>query len=220
VTAPSYDKEALELGETLIHSRSYDVKSYRIDAETIRLVGRVIDAKPPGLFVQGDPEALHVHDMTVSLTITFPDLQINAIDVTFVEHPHIECPGIVAAYEGLVGQSIAAGFSRFVNTTFGRQHGCTHIGALLKAMAPVAVQSMYSMRQLPHTNAGPAGLSKEWSGEERAMSMAFTLNSCHVWDEEGAYAKGAMSGESLGAPVWIEKRLTKLGREDEINGWE
>ncbi len=217
--AQRYDADALDSGDVLIHSRSYDVASFRVDDSTIRLDGRIIDAKPAGLFVKGDSTALPVHDMTVSLTLRFPELEIAAIDVGFSEHPHHECPGITTAYQQLVGQSIAAGFSRFVNATFGRQAGCTHIGALLKAMAPVAIQSIYSMRQLPHVDGQALG-AQEWTAEEKALSMAFTLNSCHVWDEHGDHARATMADEPTGAPVWIEKRHRELGSPELTANWE
>ena len=215
---PSYDQATLDAGEVLVHSRSYDVASYRIDAATLRVVGRIRDEKPAGLFVKDDDEPLTIHDMTVNLTLAFPAMEIRAIDVTFEDHPHSTCPGIAVAYQKLVGQSIAAGFTRYVNATFGRQHGCTHVVALLKAMAPVAIQSIYSMRQLPHVEGRPVG-DQDWSDEERAVSFAFTLNSCHVWDEDGEHAKASLAGVRSEAPVWIVKRLTKLDRTDEIANW-
>ena len=55
--------------EQLTHNRTYDIESYRIDSNTLRLRGRVTDAKTPGLFVADDPEPLDVHDMIVDLTI-------------------------------------------------------------------------------------------------------------------------------------------------------
>ena len=214
----SYDQASLDAGEVLVHSRSYDIGSYRIDAQTLRVVGRIQDQKPPGLFVPGDSEPLTVHDMTVNLTLSFPAMEILSIDVTFDDHPHSTCPGIAVAYQKLVGQSISAGFTRFVNSTFGRQHGCTHVVALLKAMAPVAIQSIYSMRQLPHEEDRSVG-DRDWTDEEKAISYAFTLNSCHVWDEDGDHAKASLAGTRTEAPVWIVKRLTKLDRMDELSNW-
>jgi hypothetical protein len=42
--------------------------------------------------------------------------------------------------------SIARGFNAKVRELFGSSRGCTHIGALLAAMAPVAIQTGWSMR--------------------------------------------------------------------------
>jgi len=210
-----FDAESLERNEILLHSRSYDIKTYRVDASTIRMVGQVVDAKPAGLLIADDPEDLHIHDMTVTLMVTFPLLEITAVEVRYAEFPHPECPGISSAYQALVGQSIAAGFSRFVNQTLGRERGCTHVGALLKAMAPVAVQTNYSMIRLPHDEHGPR--NDEWTPEQRQRSMAFTLNSCHIWAEDGPYAQAVANNEPGEAPVWLRNRLTKLGRENELN---
>ena len=198
-TPQNYDADSIEAGEVLLHTRTYDIKTYRVDATTVRMVGRVADAKPAGLVVANDPEDLYVHDMTVTLMIAYPHLEITAVEVGYSEFPHSECPGISSAYEALVGQSIAAGFSRFVNQTLGRERGCTHVGALLKAMAPVAVQTTYSLARLPHDENGPR--SEQWTPEQRERSMAFTLNSCHVWAEDGPYAQAVANDEPSEAPV-------------------
>lgn len=204
--------------EIPVHNRTYSVKSFRIDAETMRIRGRVTDTKPAGLYVPNDDEPLEVHDMVVDLVISYPTLVITSVEVVLDTHPHEACPSIEASYQQLVGSSIARGFGRQITTLFGGPNGCTHVGALLRAMAPVAVQSMYSMQA-----ADPEG-PKPWEREERdpeqaAMAQAFIRDSCHVWAADGPWMAKSMSGEPMEAPIWIRRRLEKLGRSDEIREW-
>jgi hypothetical protein len=60
-------------------------------------------------------------------------------------HPHDLCRAVEPHYDKLVGLSIARGFSAKVRELFGGPRGCSHVTALLLAMAPVAIQSMFSM---------------------------------------------------------------------------
>ena len=204
--------------EIPLHQRIYDVRTYRIDGSTIRLRGRVTDTKPAGLYVADDPEPLDVHDMIVDLVIGYPTLVIEHAEAVFETHPHSSCPGIETAYEALVGVSIARGFSRRVTELFGGVSGCTHVGALLKAMAPVAVQSMYSM-SLADPDAPARWRDREPSDDLKERAMAFTIDSCHVWAEDGPWVSAVRAGEATEAPVWIQNRLAKLGRLDEREQW-
>jgi len=205
--------------EIPIHTRTYSVKTYRLDGDHIRLRGHVTDTKPAGLYVDGDTEPLNVHDMVVDVVASYPFLEITSIDVVLDTHPHETCPSIEASYQQLVGTSIARGFSRTLTELFGGPNGCTHIGALLRAMAPVAVQSMYSMQLAdPDTSATPWDSGEE-DPEARARSQAFVRNSCHVWAEGGALMEGSVRGEPMEAPIWIRNRLEKLDRLDELRSW-
>lgn len=195
---------------TLIHHRTYDVFSYRLGPDQMMLRGIVHDQKPPGIYFEGDTEPLSVHHMVVDLTLAFPSLEITKADVTMNVTPHTNCNRIEPDYQKLVGLSIARGFSRQVKDLFGREAGCTHIGALLQAMAPVAIQSMWSMNSFDQPSSGgdPAG-----SEEGRERAMAFNLNTCHIWAEDGENVQAIRRGESLGVPVWAEQRLRELGRD-------
>ena len=200
--------------ELELHNRTYDIRSYKIDDSTLRLRGRITDTKPPGIYIVGDPEPLDVHDMVVDLVIEYPSLTITGVEVIFESHPHTNCPDIETDYPALVGESIARGFGRRVTELFGGPSGCTHVGALLRAMAPVAVQSIYSMRM---TASGSA--RREPSEEERRRARASTINSCHVRAEGGEWARAVADGSATEAPVWLEQRLRKLDRLDELSDW-
>ena len=198
-------------GSTLIHTRRYEVNTYRLDNTRFVLRGVMVDEKPPGLYVNSDPDVLWVHHMIVDLEIEMPTFRINKVDVQMREHPHARCTGIVPKYQELVGLSIARGFNNKVKELFGGPRGCTHIGALLSAMAPVAIQSSWSMRASSGEQRTPRS---EMTPEEREKGYALNLNTCHMWDEEGDMVAEIRRGDPMEVPVWMSKRLRKLGLDE------
>ncbi len=193
----------------LIHERAYIVRAYRRGLDTLILRGAVRDQKPPGLYLPEDPDPLTMHHMLVELQITFPALTITAVDVKLNVHPHTTCPNIEENYQALVGLSIARGFINKVRELFGGPRGCTHTTALLQAMAPVAIQSMWSFR-MAQADADGTG-TPFGSPESRAQSVAMNLNTCHVWAEDGEQVTAIRAGEPMEQPVWMSARLEKLG---------
>lgn len=192
-----------------IHHRQYHVRAFAEAADRLRLRGEVRDTKPPGLYFEGDPDPLDVHHMVLDLVLDFPSLTIVEADAEMFVTPHLDCVGIQPRYGDLVGVSIARGFNRKVNELFGAASGCTHITALLRAMAPVAVQSMWSMRTIyPDT-------SDSWrqaeTKEDKLAGMKFNLNSCHMWAEDGRLVTSILDGDGIEIPVWAERRIEALG---------
>lgn len=197
----------------LIHHRSYDVRAYRQSPTELRLRGTVQDQKPPGIYIDDD-QPLTVHHMVVDLLISFPALQILEIDVVLGTHPHQGCAAIEPDYQQLVGLSIARGFSRAVKDRVGGPRGCTHVGALLQAMAPVVIQSTWSMRAAEEgTVAVNIGRSKsDVSVEDR---LRYNLDTCHIWAADGELVAKVRAGEEIPPPVWAVERLEELGRDPE-----
>lgn len=195
----------------LIHNRDYSVLSYRLADDRMMLRGTVHDQKPPGIYFKNDPDPLSVHHMVVDLTLTFPRMEIVQVDVKMNVTPHVDCVNIEPDYQQLVGVSIARGFSRKIKDLFGGPTGCTHIGALLQAMAPVAIQSSWSMRALSSTSTS-MNLNDLPDVEAKKQALAFNINTCHIWDEEGEQVKTVLAGGEIEVPVWAEQRLSELGR--------
>lgn len=202
----------------LLHTRTYEVRSYRKDAHTMMIRGAVRDMKPAGMMLEGDPDPLTIHHMIVEIDVTVPAMDITRAEVVFEERPHALCTHIVPHYEKLVGLSIARGFTHKVRELFGGPRGCTHVTALLQAMAPVANQSRFSLmasgRRAAAAAAGePGGGLSAPTIEQRMAMMAGNLNTCHVWDEDGDMVEGVRNGREHEAPLWIGKRLAALGRD-------
>jgi hypothetical protein len=194
----------------LIHERAYVVRAYRKDDNTLVLRGAVRDQKPPGLYVPNDPDPLTVHHMIVDLEIRVPDLEIIGARAVLEVHPHAACPTIQQHYDNLVGLSIARGFTHKVRELFGGPRGCTHTTALLQAMAPVAIQSMWSFRVKASRENSPGGPDFS-SPESRRQAMAMNINTCHIWAEDGDQVRSILAGEPMEVPVWIVKRFDQLG---------
>lgn len=207
----------------LLHTRTYEVKAYRKADTTMLLRGIVHDEKPAGLYIQDDTEPLTIHHMVIDLEVSFPSMEISAVEVVFEDFPHGACPTIVPEYEKLVGLSISRGFTHRLRELFGGPRGCTHILALLQAMAPVINQTRFSMMAASarasnrSDRSSPFDETVSLTPEQRLAAMRFNLNTCHVWDEEGEQVQAMKRGESGEIPVWITKRYTKLGRD--VTDW-
>lgn len=205
--------EGVDPADEMVHERAYVVRSYRKGLDLMVIRGSVRDQKPPGLYVAEDPEPLTVHHMIVDLHVSVPSLEIVWAKAVLNVHPHDTCTAIEPHYDNLVGLSIARGFTHKVRELFGGPRGCTHTTALLQAMAPVAVQSMWSFRIAQARAAGDTeGFS---STEARQRGMMANLNTCHVWAEDGPQVAAIRSNAPLEVPVWIRKRFEKLGLDPE-----
>jgi hypothetical protein len=197
-----------------IHTRNYEVRAFKVNDNEILLWGAVRDDKPAGMYVQNDDEVLTIHHMVVQLRISFPMMEILDASAELKEFPHHECPGIGIKYKGLIGLSIARGFTHKVRELFGGPRGCTHTTALLQAMGPVAIQCGWSMRVIKMNEAFEAGATRpEMTPEQREMGFKSNLNTCHIWDEEGEQVRRIRAGEDIGAPLSVTRRLDKLGRD-------
>ncbi len=196
----------------VIHDREYRVRSYRKGNERLLLRGAVRDQKPPGLYLEADPEPLTIHHMQVDLEVAFPTLEIVDVHVHFEMHPNETCPTITAHYGNLVGLSIARGFTHKVRELFGGPRGCTHTTALLQAMAPVAIQSIWSMRAAVARSERRAGRELAAPDEQQRAGMwRMNLNTCHIWDEEGEFVQSLAAGATHPTPVFLRARIEKLG---------
>ena len=203
--------EGVDPNEELIHERAYVVRAYRKGFDTLVLRGAVRDQKPPGLYITDDPDPLTIHHMIVDLEIGVPSLDITAAKAVLEIHPHTTCPRIEEHYGSLVGLSIARGFTHKVRELFGGPRGCTHTTALLQAMAPVAVQSLWSFHM---AQARAAGHSTPFdTTEARQGAVLANLNTCHVWIEGGEHVEGLLNDEPMEVPLWVTKRSIELGRD-------
>ena len=194
-----------------IHTRRYEVRAFRKADDCLMLRGVVVDEKPVGLYIESDPDPLWMHHMILDLEIHFPTLVIQKANVQFNEHPHLGCTRIVDHYKKLEGMSITRGFNAKVKDLFAGPRGCTHTTALLQAMAPVAVQSMWSMRV---ASARARGVSLESMGD--GPQTASPVNTCHMWEESGELATSMREGREIEIPLSISKRLRSLGLTDNV----
>jgi len=198
----------------LIHTRQYQVHAFRMSDTKFLLRGVVVDEKPAGLYIENDPDPIWMHHMIVDLEIVYPTFLIEKASVEFKNHPHLGCTNITDHYKKLEGMSIARGFNAKVRELFGSSRGCTHIGALLAAMAPVAIQTGWSMRVSSVVDIDDASKSPEDFQEQRIKQFASTINTCHIWDEHGEMVSKVRRGEEIEMPLPVVRRLRDLGRDE------
>lgn len=216
-------------GEQLdvLHDREYRVRAFRKADDVLLIRGAVRDQKPPGLYFPGDPQPLTIHHMQVDLEIGFPSMEIVDARVAFLAHPGEGCPAIVEHYRQLVGLSISRGFINKVRELFGGPRGCTHTTALLQAMAPVAIQSIWSMRSyVARREGGAAGVSAdneqggvevaEPTPEQRRAMWQMNVNTCHLWAHDGDQVRRLESGDgAMEVPLFAQQRMVELGVKPE-----
>lgn len=207
------DPEGLEI----LHDREYRVRAFRLNDGQLLIRGAVRDQKPPGVYLAEDPEPLTMHHMQVDLTVAFPSMVIEAVDVVFQAHPHTTCVDIVEKYEGLVGLSITRGFIQKVRELFGGPRGCTHTTALLLAMGPVATQCIWSMHAVQARREGRSFMTarKDMTPEQREQSLRANLNTCHVWAEDGEMMQAAREGRPMEMMLQVRRRFAELGVPEE-----
>ncbi|MCP4958545.1 MAG: DUF2889 domain-containing protein [Actinomycetia bacterium] len=198
----------------ILHDREYRIRAYHIASDRLLIQGAIRDQKPPGLYLRGDPDPMTIHHMQLSIEVGFPSLEIVGVNTDFETHPHGDCPGITTHYQNLIGLSIARGFTHKVRELFGGPRGCTHVTALLQAMAPVAMQCFWSMRQAEaHLNDEPDPMLESRDDND---SWKRIMNTCHVWDENGPHVAHKIAGEPEPPPLWIQERAKDLGIIEEI----
>lgn len=197
----------------ILHDREYRIEAFRLAADRLLLQGAVRDQKPPGLYLREDPEPLTVHHMQLSIELRFPELEIVAATSAFESHPQELCPSITQHYENLVGLSIGRGFTKRVGELFGGPRGCTHVTALINAMAPVAMQCFWSMRAAEAKLSGePQSMfDRERSDDNDDGMWQSIVNTCHIWDEHGAAVADRRAGAPMAIPVFLRGRLEQLG---------
>ncbi len=201
-------------GEPLLHTRDYRVDAYRAGPTTLRLRGQLRDTKPDGLWVLvEDDKPMTIHHMIVDLIIEVPSLEITAAIPVMETRPHHECREILGRYEGLVGLSIARGFTHKVRELFGGPRGCTHVTMLLQAMAPVALQSIFSFME-PEPDGAPVDVRRR--DEQRRVHFERNRGSCHVWADDGPMFNRLEAGEELPMPIWAEERFVELGIDTQV----
>jgi hypothetical protein len=201
-------------GMDVLHDRDYWVRAYRKADDVLLLRGAVCDRKPPGLYIPGDDGPLVLHHMQLDLEVRFPSMDIIDARVVFQMHPREMCPGIADHYRSLIGLSIARGFTHKVRELFGGPRGCSHTTALLQAMAPVAIQSTWSMTK---------SVRRRSDGErpeppDPSVELAMNRNTCHVYADDSEYVSRVAAGDDMGIPVFLRRRLEELGRD--VDDWQ
>jgi hypothetical protein len=158
-----------------LHRRSIQYEAFDGD-DTMVVVGTLCDTRP---WAEDGRSILIVHDMELRVEVAVDDLTITEASAQMRTFPHVECPGITAAFAGLAGLSVTRGYTREVQERFGGPKGCTHLEQLARSLGPVVVQAVTSRR----ARALSLGESEDLLS---GAGSPWARDSCHVWAEGGA----------------------------------
>jgi len=176
----------------------------------MRVSGRLVDNKPQGLCLD-DGTDLVIHDMSIDLLIDPPSFTIVDVENHMSTRPYEQCEQILDSYKALIGLSVTRGYGNRVKQLFGGPNGCSHMGALLLAMGPVAIQASWSLVNLHESL--ESRLNKSDDDQERERRLQLNMNTCHVWKEEGQHIQLIKLGKRAPLPDWESERLIGLGVE-------
>ena len=155
-----------------VHVRTIRVEASDDGDDALLVTGTLVDERPRGgekwFGVEG-PRV--IHRMSLTLRVRHPDLVITGVDGGMEAHPYRICPEALPSLDGLVGVSVARGFTRAVNERLGRQRGCAHLTALIHAMAPVVKQA--------------AGAAFSPESEALDASALWMIDTCQAWRDGG-----------------------------------
>jgi hypothetical protein len=157
-----------------LHRRTIEFEAFD-GGETLVVVGKLRDSRP---WADGRDAVAQVHDMELRVTVQIDDMTIIESVAEMHTFPHAECPAIVPAFAGLVGLSVARGYTREVQTRFGGPKGCTHLEQLARSLGPLVVQAVTSRRAQSVNRGDSVDLLS-------AGASPWARNSCHIWAEGG-----------------------------------
>ena len=180
-----------------VHVRTIRVEAIEAGPGEVEVTGTLLDERPRGqVRWEGDDGARIIHDMTVTLRVHYPDFVITEARAEMAAYPYTICPEALPPVEQLVGLSVARGFVRAVQERFGRERGCSHLTALILAMAPVVKQ----------------GAGAAFRGERDAPTSAddlWFINTCHAWRGDGPLHSLLQRGDVEGLKAMSARRTVR-----------
>ena len=215
-------------GQVPTHRRTIEIEVFESGDDMV-VLGRLRDSRPWVTAGSGIP--VEVHDMELAVTVRRVDLVITEARARMDRFPHAECVAIEPAFGGLVGLSVARGYSRAVQERFGRTLGCSHLELLARTIGPVVVQAIPSsafrrgeiVPADPAPGAGPPsgpvpegappGAVPEGAPPGAVTVPPWLAGSCHIWAPDGPGPEKLALGWRPGrgqypAPSAVEIRLS------------
>lgn len=129
-----------------------------------------------------------IHNMTVEMEISLPELVILSAKCSMQSVPNEDCREISGCVDRIIGLSIKRGFTRTVRDLLGGNKGCLHITQLVLTMGSAAAQALWAF----NSSRGAA----ERKARSKDMDAAMLVNSCWLWRPDGPYAVKLMGKKS------------------------
>lgn len=162
-----------------VHTRSVLCRSFRREDGLLEIDGRFVDTRPfdyVSEFRGQCPAGSALHHMQVRLTVARSRL-IVALVSAMPATPYESCVEVNGNFQRLVGVSIGRGFRKLLRERLGGVEGCTHIIALLEAMAAAVVQAFASEARMPRLTGAPQ-IVRIWRSNEME-------DSCYSFRSDG-----------------------------------
>jgi hypothetical protein len=175
----------IPIGETA-HIRTIRAECRVVAADELEVTGHLLDERPYETVAAVDMgQGRIIHDMSLTIRVRHPKLVITAVEGRMDHRPYTLCTDAVPSLQRLVGLSVVKGFLRAVNERFGRQLGCSHMTALVHAMAPVVKQ-------------GAGAAFHEEEAMPRTEDDLWFVNTCQAWREDGPLHDRIRAGDAAG----------------------
>lgn len=166
-----------QAAERKIHHRGLDITTYSAERGAVIVEGRLADTRfQSTYYLSGEmrPPGT-VHDMVIRMRVAGPNLTIEDIEVAMDTVPREECREVENSLAPVKGMQIKGGFTEQVKARVGGPKGCTHLVALLLAMAPAAVQGAW------------AAMARQPIDTSRYSDKALEIleDTCWLWRSDG-----------------------------------
>jgi hypothetical protein len=141
-----------------VHTRSIVCRSFRRADGGMDIDARFIDTRPFAYHSEfrGDcPPGAALHHMQLRVTLD-RQRHVQALQSAMPGTPYTGCAEVNANFQRVVGLSMGRGFRKALRERLGGVKGCTHMLALLEAVAAAAVQAFASNAHLPVPAGQPA----------------------------------------------------------------
>ena len=162
-----------------VHTRSIVCRSFSRGDGQIDIDGRFIDTRCfdyESDFRGPCAAGSALHNMQLRLTVD-RSRHISAVQLAMVSTPYTTCSGVEPNFQDLLGLSMGRGFKKALRERLGGVMGCTHVLALLDAMAAAAVQSFTSAGYAPRPPGAPEPV--------RMFKLETLQDSCHSYRNDG-----------------------------------
>ena len=162
-----------------VHTRSIVCRSFRRDDKMIDIDGRFIDTRPFAYnndFRGACQPGAALHNMQLRLTIN-RERAIHELVAAMPNTPYTGCSDVSPNFQRVVGLSIGRGFRKALRERLGGVDGCTHVLALLEAMAAAATQSFASNAYAPREPGAPEPV--------RIWRIEALQDTCHSYRADG-----------------------------------
>ena len=142
----------------------WDIDAHITDTKTY-----AFDNAFRGTINPGEP----LHGMWIRITVSDDLIVKDCVAVTDYS-PYKCCPDITHLFKELIGEKIAAGWTRRVKQLVGGLKGCTHLTDLMGPATTTIFQTM-------------AGISKGRGSSDK--TKPFYIDGCHTWASDGPQVK-------------------------------